>query len=146
MVKRLLAVLVSAASGAYLAIGLYGLLNATDMATLLGLAAHAYGQSFDQTEWLRHWRTGSGLAVVAGLLGLVSGIGMFSRRFWAFVLWASLMTRLFAIYLVSYFFGPATYAFEVVEPAEVLFLGLLTVVSWFLFAHVRRARIRAGAA
>ena len=129
MLTRLIAVLVAAASAAYLAVGLYGLFKAADMASFLALAAHAYGRAFDQADWLRHWRTGSGLAVVAGLLGLASGIGMFSRRPWAFILWSSLMTVLFTIYLVSYFLGPAAYAFEVDEPAEVFLLALLAVVA-----------------
>ena len=146
MLTRLIAALVSVTSAAYVAVGLFGLFRAADMASFLALAAHAYGRAFDQADWLRHWRTGSGLAVVAGLLGLASGMGMFSHRLWAFVLWASLMTVLFTIYFVSYFSGPATYAFEVVEPAEVFFLALLAVVAWLLFARMRRASIRTRAA
>jgi hypothetical protein len=142
MLHRVVGVLVFVISALYLGLGIAGLVHAPQMASLLEVASRANGTTLDPADWAQHWNASARFMVLAGVVGVTSGVGILFRRTWSLPLWAGLVTCVFGSEVYTFALGRTTYAFEAVEPGELALLFGVAAASWLL---VWRARVRAQA-
>jgi len=134
---KVVAVLIAAVSLVAIASGVWFLAQAPAIAATLALMAEGIGRPFSSTNWLLHWRLGAIADVLLGLFGFASGIAMLRRRRWGFLLWAIVVSAVLLMDSLILLTGPPAYAFESVEPLELLFVAGLTAASWLYLIRSR---------
>ena len=133
------AVLGLAASLAAIALGVWGLVHGSVMASTLELMAQGTGASFSSTRWLTHWRLSMVSDVALGTLGAVGSFAVLRGKRWGLLLVACLLTLVVLLQAVTLLSGAAVYAFEAAEPLELLFTFVLMCACWLVLRFRQRS-------
>jgi hypothetical protein len=134
IIIRVFAMLIAVFSVASIALGSYGLLNARDMASLLGLLV----ARFDSADWLTHWRAAMAYILLCGAVGLPCSVTMLRGRPAGFRVWAWLSTAVLLCAAVVYSASLAKYPFEVYGLSDLLTLAVVAVTSWLAYGYAQR--------
>src|SRR5262245_29377591 len=112
MLMRCVGILSVIAAATLVYVAVDGLCRDDEMARTLAMFAESSADPFDANDWRCRWRLSSGLLLILGVVGVVTGIGMAKRRRWALLLWCSLVTVLLDGQALTTVAGFARDAFE----------------------------------
>ncbi len=135
MLTRIAAVLVILLFLVFAAFLLYGLATAERHATFSGVIVQAFGGSLDVPVYKQHWQVVGLAYLLASLVGLAAGVGLFLRKAWSLLALAVSLAIWVAFETWSVLSGFAKYAFEEVSPIATCFRILL--LSLCLFGYWR---------
>jgi hypothetical protein len=144
MAHRILGTLIAAVSVCVLYLSAQGLSGGTEFAELIATGASTHGLSVDPIDFLAHWRVVGVLVAAVGLLGLVAGIAMFVLRPWSWLVVFGIASVCLLVSVGGQLAGYSRYAFEAVDPPELLVLLLVALVSIFAYRKWKRVETHAS--
>ena len=115
-----------------------GLVHSQRNARMMSLASESIGQSFEASDWQRHWQFATGFLLGSAIAGIVAGLGLIARRRWAVALLAAVVTANLGFALTFLLARLAKYRFEVSAPGEIAVLAMLSATLWFSYVRMKQ--------
>ncbi len=130
MKRRFTATAVLIGSIGAFAFGLWALLHTREFASLVCCVSE---EPIDSEDWSFHWTVAAWSWIAIGLGGAIAAVALFRRRRWSMALLAIIGASSVAFDIAVNLLGYAKYAYEMIDPVQVIVFALLAVTSFVAY-------------
>lgn len=120
------------------AVGISGWISAHELTNEVaadGLARA--GSAFGTQVWRTHWLFWSGFLVGTGIVGLIAGAAIVSKRWWGFLLVSGVAAVAAALPWAAESVSAVCYAFEQPDAGETVIFGIVALAALAAFVRAR---------
>ena len=132
MKRRFTATTILIGSIGAVAYGLWALSQTREFGSLVCCVSP---ERIDSDDWSFHWAVAAWSWIGTGLAGAIAAIALFRRKRWSMALLAIVSASSVAFDIAANLLGYAKYAYEMIDPAQLILFGLLSLTS--LVAYLR---------
>ena len=95
-------------------------------------------ERIDSDDWSFHWAVPALAWIASGVAGAIAAVALFRRKRWSMELLAVVAASLVVLDIAMNLLGHSKYAYEMIDPIQVVLSALLAVASFVAYVAFSR--------
>jgi hypothetical protein len=115
--------------------GLWGLLQTSDMVSVLPAVA----PEVDAKDWALHWRASTSALLLAGCFGICAGLGLIFKKRMALAFLTAICCVWLALQFGAAILKFSRYPFEALDPVEIILVSVVALGTFLAYRSERQS-------